>query len=100
MRGPDNRNLRHYLVSIFERGSRLRGTLPLAPAPPLLLGESLLFNQMPYILDLIIMIMARMLGFALEHLMRYCLDEFNRASSTPKHCLSKKMFIRYHNVGL
>jgi len=57
------------------------------PTPSLLLGESLSFNQMPYILDLIVTIMARMVGIALETPMRDRLDEFNRRSSTPKQTL-------------
>jgi len=46
--------------------------------------QAALFNSMAYILDLIIMIMARMLAIILEDRMRYRLDDFNRCSSTPE----------------
>lgn len=42
---------------------------------------------MPYILDLIIMITARMLGIVLEDLMRDRLDDFNRCLFYPQAML-------------
>jgi hypothetical protein len=52
---------------------------------------------MPYIVDWIVTILARMGGIALEALMRDRLDDFNRHSSTPEHGSSKKMLKFYHN---
>ncbi len=79
-------------LSKFERGGWLMATLTSAPDPPLLLYESLVFNLMAYILDLIIMIMARMVAIATEDRVRYRLDDFNHFSSTPKpESLSKKI---------
>jgi len=51
---------------------------------------------MPYTVGLIIMIMTRVGGIILEALMRDRLDDFNRCSSTPELCSSKKMPTLYH----
>jgi hypothetical protein len=57
------------------------------------------FNSMPYIVGWIVTILTRMLGIVLEALMRDRLDEFNRHSSTPELCSSKKMLPIYHKPG-
>ncbi len=59
-----------------------------------------MFNEMPYILDLSVTIMARMVGIALEHLMRYRLDEFNPASSTPKQLLIEEDIQNISHYGI
>jgi hypothetical protein len=51
------------------------------------------FDWMPYIMDVITMIIvisARM-GGIMEDPLRDRLDDFNRLSSTPEQCSSKKM---------
>ena len=58
--------------------------LRLMSAPSTVDEWTVCFNPMPYIVDWIVTILARMGGIVLETLMRDRLDDFNRSSSTPE----------------